>query len=193
MRETTFAAVEIAAVFQRLRRAPAASASPAPEGEMEKKHLTFSKRTIRQHGGVDPSIRSLKKDALASSKMGFTLADPHDAVHCYMAAERMEREAQKREKAHASWLRKEEETRQGNERRMLNKSLAILLDEFNDEWKHKRTLVDEEITHIQQAVRERADAQRHFLEKKYGKERIPSVKYSTFTRDMIKQAMAPIP
>ena len=66
-------------------------------------------------------------------------------------------------------------------------------NEFKDEWKHKRTLVDEEITHIQQAVRERADAQRHFLEKKYGKERIPSVKYSTFTRDMIKQAMAPIP
>lgn len=171
---------------------PAASASP-PKGEMEKKHLTFSKRTIRQHGGVDPSIRSLKKDALASSKQGFTLADPHDAVHCYMAAERMEREAEKREKADAAWLRKEEETRQGNERRMLNKSLAILLDEFKDEWKHKRTLVDEEITHIQQAVRERADAQRHFLEKKYGKERIPSVKYSTFTRDMIKQAMAPIP
>ena len=39
-------------------------------------------------------------------------------------------------------------------------------------------------------VRERAEAQRHNLEKKYELQRIPSVKYSTNTRDMVKQVVS---
>ena len=32
-----------------------------PPSAMEKRHLTYSKRTIRQFGGIDPTIRPLQK------------------------------------------------------------------------------------------------------------------------------------
>ena len=127
------------------------------------------------------------QEALASSKLGFTLKDSHDAVHCYRNAEKMQREAARRSEKHSNWLHNEETLRQETERRMLNRSLSVQLDEFKDEWKHKKTLMDEHCERLMDTVRERAEAQRHNLEKKYEMERIPPVKYTSNTRDIIKQ------
>ena len=70
---------------------------------------------------------------------------------------------------------------------MLNKSLSMMLDDFKEEWRHKKTLIEEQCTRLEQAVRERAEAQRHHLERKFELQRVPPVKYSSSTRDMIKQ------
>jgi hypothetical protein len=150
---------------------------------MEKKHLTYSRRTLRQFGGVDPSIRALEKDALATSKMGFTIKDSHAAGTCYRDAQKMQKEASKRAEKHSTWLHNEESSRQDTERKMLNRSLSICMEEFDQEWKHKKVITEAHCEHLLATVRERAEAQRHYLEKKYEVERILPVKYSSATRD----------
>jgi len=138
----------------------------------------------------------------------------------------MQKEAAKRADKHSSWLHNEEVLRQETERKMLNRSLALMLDEFKSEWKHKKTLLDEHCERLMMTVsagddnntaipapscdcaqllcvvlqsfeslyacqvRERAEAQRHNLEKKYEVQRVPPVKYSTNTRDMVKQVVS---
>jgi uncharacterized membrane protein YgcG len=86
-----------------------------------------------------------------------------------------------------NWLRNEENARQETERKMLNRSLLIFQDEFKEEWKHKKKLMDEHCERLLSTVRERAEAQRHHLSKQYEVERIPPVKYTSNTRDIIKQ------
>jgi hypothetical protein len=86
-----------------------------------------------------------------------------------------------------SWLRNEENARQETERKMLNRSLLIFQDEFKEEWKHKKKLMDEHCERLLSTVRERAAAQRHHLSQQYEMERIPPVKYTSNTRDIIKQ------
>jgi phage gpG-like protein len=156
---------------------------------MEKKHLTYSRRALRQFGGVDPSIRALEKDALATSKLGFTIKDSHAAATCYRDAQKMQKEASKRAGKHSTWLRNLESSRQDTERTMLNRSLSICMEEFDQEWKHKKVIMEAHCEHLLATVRERAEAQRHYLEKKYEVERILPVKYSSATRDAIKQGV----
>ena len=88
---------------------------------------------------------------------------------------------------HATWLRNEETARQETERKMLNRSLSVMLDEFKEEWKQKKKVVEAQCEKLWESTRERAEAQKIQLEKKYEMERIPPVKYSTTTRDLIKQ------
>ena len=147
--------------------------------------MTYSRRTLRQFGGVDPSIRALEKDALATSKMGFTIKDSHAAATCYRDAQKMQKEASKRAGKHSTWLRNLESSRQDTERNMLNRSLSICMEEFDQEWKHKKVIMEAHCEHLLATVRERAEAQRHYLEKKYEVERILPVKYSSATRDGI--------
>jgi hypothetical protein len=127
------------------------------------------------------------QDAKAESRLGFTFADPHDAVHSYRKAEHMQKEATRRSEKHAAWLRNEESARQDTERKMLNRSLSVILDDFKEEWKQKKKVMEAQCEKLWESSRERAEAQKIHLEKKYEMERIPPVKYSTVTRDLIKQ------
>ncbi|EKX39106.1 hypothetical protein GUITHDRAFT_114767 [Guillardia theta CCMP2712] len=133
------------------------------------------------------SRRVIRKEAHASSVKGFETEGSREAVRFYMNAEKKALEATEREKKMMEILRADEKSRQESETKMLNRSLGIKMQEFEEEWLHKRKEMETHCASLLEAVNEKAEAQRHHFEEHVAAERIPPVKFSPLIRDMIKQ------
>eukprot|EP00292_Cryptomonas_paramecium_P007739 CAMPEP_0113697648 /NCGR_PEP_ID=MMETSP0038_2-20120614/22253_1 /TAXON_ID=2898 /ORGANISM="Cryptomonas paramecium" /LENGTH=343 /DNA_ID=CAMNT_0000620687 /DNA_START=46 /DNA_END=1073 /DNA_ORIENTATION=- /assembly_acc=CAM_ASM_000170 len=154
---------------------------------MEKKFLTYSKRTIRPFGGVDPEIRGLREEASRTSLQGTLSNSLTVTERSIKRADALYQKAQEKEEAMAQWLRDEENHRQQLERRMLNRSLSVRQQSFQEEWAEKRKDLQEEIARMQAEAQESCDAEQHHLEHRLSKQRLKPVKFSPEVRDRLIQ------
>eukprot|EP00285_Hemiselmis_virescens_P000729 CAMPEP_0173416308 /NCGR_PEP_ID=MMETSP1356-20130122/85321_1 /TAXON_ID=77927 ORGANISM="Hemiselmis virescens, Strain PCC157" /NCGR_SAMPLE_ID=MMETSP1356 /ASSEMBLY_ACC=CAM_ASM_000847 /LENGTH=344 /DNA_ID=CAMNT_0014378615 /DNA_START=17 /DNA_END=1052 /DNA_ORIENTATION=- len=153
---------------------------------MEKRFLTYRARTLRPHGGVDPTVSQLKKDAMENTVLGFTLEDGDAAGRLYNYSKHSSEEAELRTRKQKEWLVKEEKQRQQEERSMLKRSLGLRVKGFEGSVKTEHAVTEQHCEKKLKDAQEKAEAERQILERKLERERVLPVKFSPGVRDEIE-------
>jgi len=98
----------------------------------------------------------------------------------------MSREAAERKRKQHEWLVSEENSRQQEERRLLNKLLNIRNKKNSEEAHARRGETEEDCARRLEALQERSEALRQNLERRLQRERPIIVKFSTDVRDRVQ-------
>mmetsp|Transcript_68383 Transcript_68383/g.142556 ORF Transcript_68383/g.142556 Transcript_68383/m.142556 type:complete len:325 (+) Transcript_68383:222-1196(+) len=139
------------------------------------REITFSRSRLRPHDGLDPTVKRLKEQCKELSRK--------KTIDAYSRAKTLLEECEDRKRQCRIKLKKEELSRQEEERRKFADAFKLRLEAFNAEWEHRRAETEKKCAQRVRDFEDKADAQLTNLEKHLEKTPMPPVKYSSVVRD----------
>eukprot|EP00286_Rhodomonas_abbreviata_P013885 CAMPEP_0181337848 /NCGR_PEP_ID=MMETSP1101-20121128/28279_1 /TAXON_ID=46948 /ORGANISM="Rhodomonas abbreviata, Strain Caron Lab Isolate" /LENGTH=313 /DNA_ID=CAMNT_0023448453 /DNA_START=102 /DNA_END=1044 /DNA_ORIENTATION=- len=135
------------------------------------REITFSRSRLRPHDGLDPTVKRLKEQCKELSRK--------KTIDAYSRAKTLLEECEDRKRQCRIKLKKEELSRQEEERRKFADAFKLRLEAFNAEWEHRRAETEKKCAQRVRDFEDKADAQLTNLEKHLEKTPMPPVKYSS--------------
>ena len=150
------------------------------------REITFSRARLRPHDGLDPDVRPIRRRVAELAK--------RKQVPAYMQAKEMLEIAEAKEQAMKDKVHADELERQGHERANLAEALIMRGESFDEEWAHKKKLMEQAVAEKRKGFEDRVEGQTIALElaiakkaqqnmKLYKKSPHPPVIFSSIVRD----------
>mmetsp|Transcript_23060 Transcript_23060/g.36931 ORF Transcript_23060/g.36931 Transcript_23060/m.36931 type:complete len:358 (-) Transcript_23060:56-1129(-) len=150
------------------------------------REITFSRSHLRPHDGYDPDVRKLRRKVVEIARK--------KQVQAYMQAKTLLETAEGKEQGMRDKVRAEELGRQGKERVNLAEAFKMRALSFDEEWAHKRKVIQHEVADKRKGFEDRVEGQTTALELQINKKAntniklfkgspIPPVIFSSLVRD----------
>lgn len=150
------------------------------------REITFSRARLRPHDGLDPDARPIRRRVAELAK--------RRQVPAYVQAKELLEVAEAKEQAMKDKVRADELERQDRERANLAEALIMRGESFDEEWAHKKKLMEQAVAEKRKGFEDRVEGQTLALElaiakkaqqnmKLYKKSPHPPVIFSSIVRD----------